>query len=623
MKRSTSVVAILVLGGYAGALGCGSADAAGASAADASGDDAAEVALGDDASLLLDGAPSAIDGSASDGALADGAAPCADTKSDPANCGACGNKCGAGQACVAGACTCPPYESLCGGVCIPTSNDPANCGACGTKCAAGSVCSASACASGCLTGLSACAGACVDPKSDSKNCGACGHACGAGQGCADGACVTAAPLGTPPAGTCVGGGPPIDLGGPKGPKCAGGVAKTTFTWAVCSCKDVTTSSKLITDGFDSSKGGYKPGDIGAGVGLDGNFAASSVVDVGGTLWSSAAGGVHATSDVNVAYELHAGGPLASARFGVAAESWINGSATGGPFTFGKLVHLPVGATAAGVPASQLVHEPITVPPPCACGASELLPIAAIVVAHKTANDDALIGLAPDLLSKPGAPQRVDLPCGQFYLDAIDVTTPLSIVAHGRTALYVGGDVHSGSALTITLDPGAELDLVIGGTITTSAALTIGSPNYPAMSRTYVGGAQELVLTSDSVLATNLYAPLARTRFTSNTTVFGSVFSGDFVAESEFTVHYDRHVVALGGDCPKPGGGPGGDAGTLPDGAPNLDGGSSVDGGAGGCGSCRDCGNQACINGSCSSCTASSQCCAPLVCMGGSCSLPIR
>ena len=40
----------------------------------------------------------------------------------------------------------------------------------------------------------------------------------------------------------------------------------------------------------------------------------------------------------------------------------------------------------------------------------------------------------------------------------------------------------------------------------------------------------------------------------------------------------------------------------------------------GCGDCRDCNNQACVGGTCGACTDSSQCCAPLLCLAGTCTL---
>lgn len=47
-----------------------------------------------------------------------GAAYCARTQSDNANCGACGNVCAPGKACTAGACACPAGTFACGAVCV-------------------------------------------------------------------------------------------------------------------------------------------------------------------------------------------------------------------------------------------------------------------------------------------------------------------------------------------------------------------------------------------------------------------------------------------------------------------------------------------------------------------------
>jgi hypothetical protein len=77
---------------------------------------------------------------------------------------------------------------LCGGQCDPgwadcngnpadgcevnVTSDAANCGTCGNACGAGRMCSGGACA--CATGTTSCGGACVDLMTDSTNCGACG-----------------------------------------------------------------------------------------------------------------------------------------------------------------------------------------------------------------------------------------------------------------------------------------------------------------------------------------------------------------------------------------------------------------------------------------------------------------
>ncbi len=85
-----------------------------------------------------------------------------DARTSAANCGSCGNACGAGVACVAGECavTCSAPEVACGGVCRDVQTDVANCGACDRACAApNNVCVAGACAYDCRQlGATPCAG---------------------------------------------------------------------------------------------------------------------------------------------------------------------------------------------------------------------------------------------------------------------------------------------------------------------------------------------------------------------------------------------------------------------------------------------------------------------------------
>jgi len=130
---------------------------------------------------------------------------CADLDSDPANCGACGDECGAGQICLAGRCQCEDVgQGLCDGVCINVLDDPNNCGRCGNVCAAGQQCAGFTCQAPCdachervnnvcvlrdLDKTLVCDGVCVDPKTDSSNCGSCGNVCLGGDTCQDGLCT--------------------------------------------------------------------------------------------------------------------------------------------------------------------------------------------------------------------------------------------------------------------------------------------------------------------------------------------------------------------------------------------------------------------------------------------------
>jgi hypothetical protein len=505
-----------------------------------------------------------------------------------------------------GANPCPTYQNLCNGQCVP-AGDPNNCGGCGVACTGTQVCSAGKCEGNCMPGLTACNHACVDTGTDNANCGSCGHACPTGQGCVGGGCVPAVPVGPPPA-KCAGGGPPINFGGDGGvATCAGQVAQTTFLWALCSCKDVATSDVLLTDAYDSTKGPYpQPGTLGGGVGLDNQFNAQGTATIGGALWCSAAAGLTSDSNATVAEELHVGGPFNVQAFSVGYDGYVNGAVSGSTATFDKNLTVPTGVTPSGTTVKgTIIHvpPPVSVPPPCDCTPSHEVPVASIVANFKVNNDNASIGLSPTALSGSQY-TRLDLPCGVYYLDSITNSVAVAIVAHGNTALVIGGNIAPQSPLTITLDPTASLDLLVGGTITTQDQLTIGSIQYPALSRTYVAGTQGLTFSSGTTLGSNLYAANAHFDWSADSDIYGSVFAGDFSGTSKVAIHYDSAVLQQGSSCPPPtvGGGP--------------------DGGSGGppptCGTCKDCGNQACINGTCGSCTSSAQCCAPLLCLNGSC-----
>jgi hypothetical protein len=502
-----------------------------------------------------------------------------------------------------GGASCPVYQALCGGVCISTVVDPHNCGGCNVTCPSTQVCSGGACSASCLPSLKACAQSCVDTSTDDGNCGACGNVCPTGQGCADGTCVPAVVLGDAGA-PCLGGGPPIDVPVGSGAECVGQVAQTTFTWALCSCTDITFSASVLTDGWDSTKGPYVPGQLGGGVGLNGTFAASvPSIDIFGTLWEASDAGMSQQAQADVYQELHVGGPLYGAALSVGGDAHVTGNVTGAPGDAGDPgppylaidggLYLSPGSTVSGKVTYQGPIQPELTPvtPPCDC--THLIPVAAIAQAGATNNDDASIGLSPTLLSSLDTPKRLDLPCGVFYFDAMKLTGPLTIVAHGHTAILVAGDLFTTSPLEITVDPTGTLDIFIGGTISDSNHLAFGNANYPALERIYVGTPLGIPFTADVLLAANLYAAASNlVSWSSTNEIYGSVIAGNFISSEPTKIHYDEGILSGGVACQ--------DAGTS------------------GCTSCKDCGNQACVGGQCGACTSSAQCCAPLECSNGEC-----
>lgn len=469
---------------------------------------------------------------------------------------------------------CPLYSELCDGECLPTHVDPKNCGACGKACAEGEVCSSGQCTGECLPGLAECNRACVDLQNDSANCGECGTACAAGKGCVDGRCANGVPV-DGSAKACPNGGPPIKVG--TGARdCLGTLAQTTFRWSLCSCHDFNVSARFETDAYDSRVGPYQPGELGGGVGVDRDVTGwSEAVVVGGTLWIAGTKQYSSSGPASsVKTDLHLGGSWkASTPFAVDGAAYVAGDLSG--------------VTVAGK-----TETVASVPPACDCSPQQLVPIADIVEAHRTANDNAVIGLDETALDDPGAAIRLDLPCGNYYFTNIQSSLALTVHVHGRTALYVAGDVSASSSLAFTLDPNAELDLFVAGTLKASDTFVFGSPSYPALSRAYIAGTAKIALSSDVRLAGELYAAnSSELVWSAKNEIYGSVFAGSFHGSDKTTIHYDRAVLKAGDFCP-------------PD--PEE------------CGSCQDCHNQACKKGVCSACTGDSDCCAPLVCNGGTC-----
>jgi len=115
---------------------------------------------------------------------------CVDVTSDAAHCGACGVACGAGEACVDGACalSCPATQTVCGDACADLSTSEAHCGACDAPCAAGESCMDGACGVECPATQDLCGAVCANLLTDPRRCGDCETACDPGEVCSEGVC---------------------------------------------------------------------------------------------------------------------------------------------------------------------------------------------------------------------------------------------------------------------------------------------------------------------------------------------------------------------------------------------------------------------------------------------------
>lgn len=388
-------------------------------------------------------------------------------------------------------------------------------------------------------------------------------------------------------GFCQGGGPAAQL--PSG-TCIGDVAKNLFAFAVCSCTDWNRSGTLFTDSFNSVKN--TSGGKGGSVGVNGDFGSSGDLAIGGSLWVSGALGGDAiafTGQANVWGELHSGEGWRANAATIGQDAYVNGGILGQPSVNGRLF-IPNGqSTGAATVTGGVVRQPVSVAPPCDC--STPLPIADIVKAMATGNDNAAVSLSPDRLKNTGGDTVLELPCGRYFLSSISTTGSLLIRLSGRTVIFVDGDVRLNGGATFELAPGAELDLLATGNLELTGSSTFGSPAMPSRVRLYMGGTR-VQLTGANAAGANIYAPHARMDTSGDFTLSGAIFAKEFGSTGTLRVHYDESILDVVG-CKDP---------TKP------------------CVSCKDCTGDtpACRGNRCVPCETNADCCAPLQCVGGKC-----
>ncbi len=515
---------------------------------------------------------------------------------------------------------CPAYQRVCDGECTPTNTDPDNCGACGETCASDEVCSGGQCLGSdqCMGQLSACDRSCVDTNTDSDHCGGCDIACDDGEGCAQGSCVPTL-LDYDEPSVCADGGPPIDIGGAVDDResCAGNLAENTFRWALCSCEDVNMNNDLLADAYDSTLGPYQPGGFGGGVGVNGAYNVGNRSTITGSLWASGQGGMDMLGDNEVSQRLYSGGPVNVGDLSVGDDAFVEGDLMISTFfDVGGTLHLrPNTDPGNNTTYGDLKYEDVSVPQACTeCDPGDRVPIADIVADHELDNDNALIGLDADALSGVGS-TRLDLPCGNYYLDSVQGNS-ITIVAHGNTAVYVGGDINA-QDITISADSDGQLDLFVAGDVISSNQLDLGSPNHPALMRVYIGGDGGLSINNRLYAGANLYVVPGGINNNVETEVFGALYVQDFASNVHARFHYDRRVTSVGDDCPDPtdpdpdpDADAGYDAGDADVGTPDADQPDTgePDGGDDFCGTQDD------------NCSTDSDCCSPLVCSEGQCTL---
>jgi hypothetical protein len=409
---------------------------------------------------------------------------------------------------------------------------------------------------------------------------------------------------------CAGSGPPllVDTAGDAGPvsTCPSLLAQRAFRYALCTCDGYVSSHGLFTDAFDSAQGAYDAGSATAGgsVGTNGNLS-PGLLQVSGSLWASNSTDLTTTATIQVTGELHAQGEVhAGPELSVGASAWMaSGIQTSGDVTVAGTLHVPAGAP-IDIPQGMqhtgpLDSTPFQVLPACDCDPSHIVDVKGVVATYGAHSDDETLKIQPSMLENVQSPlttAEATLPCGRIFFTRIGpANVPIHLMAQGRVAIFVDGDLSTQSDFVVDAPSGNEVDLFVAGNVNVGGRFQVGDASNPARGRTYVGG-NKVNLQGAAEFAGNLYAPGADLTLggSAPTTLFGSVFVGAFSAGSDLTIHYDESIL-------------------TPAATPNCPG-STV------CASCNDCGGQPCNSGTCGRfCTNSDQCCPPLVCgSNGSC-----
>ncbi len=399
---------------------------------------------------------------------------------------------------------------------------------------------------------------------------------------APGFCASGGPIAVPGTSYCLG-----DLTG-------------VFRFAACACDALAVSGRLTVDVAPmTGDAGAPVGDV-ASIAANGTVAANAETNVAGSVWAGGAGtqGANAVTLGKfglVAHDVQSGaGVEVDGGYVVGGDLWASGNVTldpGASLTVQGTVHVPAGDTATGVQGT-VVTGPVQVGAPCDC--ANPADVGALVDAFVSDNDDASQGLS----GASTLQGNVSLPCGRYYVAAI-AGTDVAIDVGGRVALLVAGDVNVTHSLTVTLEPGAELDLAVKGNLSVMGSLAIGDTGQAARTRLYVGGSTFALSATVMPLAAEVYAPKATLQLASDLQMVGALFAQTMQFSGAFTLHYDPSILQVpqSGGCEPPGKR---------------------------CNTCNDCPSSApaCKSGTCGPCATSADCCAPLVCdvVHGSCVL---
>jgi hypothetical protein len=348
--------------------------------------------------------------------------------------------------------------------------------------------------------------------------------------------------------------PPVRMPTSSGPTCASTLETRGHRFALCMCNNLIAAARIRTEGYDSTTNAWD--EVSAAIGTNGALQSTAEVRAGGAIYVSSTtpgpAGILAEAHVQAGTSLYVGGPLdqVSSNTDVGTNAYVAGDVSGDVRIRGELYASPTSSIGAAVQSVAVERELVNIAAPCDCSLNFANPISAVAMANAQ-NVDALRGINPNALMSVSAPTTFDVDCGTFYLSAIDTNAPLTIAVHANALLAVGGDVAIRNGLNVVLDPGASLDLVIGGHLNVSGGGMLGTMSAPTRFRVWVAAVGTVVLDDQPTIGAMIHAGGSGISARSGFALYGRLVAQSINPGGEVDIYYDRAALSVGAECGEP------------------------------------------------------------------------
>lgn len=349
---------------------------------------------------------------------------------------------------------------------------------------------------------------------------------------------------------CLGSGPQISAA-QDSRICAGSLIARSLPAAVCSCGSMQ-GGDFASDSFDSRVAPYKPGGSLGAVGVHGPLRSEGSWQLSGPLLATDISGVFVRSSLRTQGSLQVQGPLSGDSVVVQADAQVGGNIQLVNLTVVGALTTPVGASVQVSGQAQFgssMQNGVQVAPPCLC---DLDPYTSAPINDLRArNDNAALALRSEQLEGFGGDAVIDLPCGRYFFSRIAGLGSLTLRIHGRVELAVSGGIDLGGAWTVSLDPGAELDLYVHGDVTVAGPLSLGDAGSAPRFRWFPGGVDSLRFAGGGTIGATLLGRRRAWMSSAPIEYYGALIVDSMQINAGLRVHRDLAVTGLSGQCRLP------------------------------------------------------------------------